>query len=269
MQAVIGAKLQDTQTGLRGIPSCCCRTPAAAGSAGLRIRTGNADRRAPGWASALWKSRSARFTRPATNLRTSIRMTDSMKIYFVLLRFSSVSLMTALHRQPGLLLRLEADGLRVGIAGRGARWSRSIFNYSMVRKTVFASKGRPLGAAAEIPAAGGHERNGVVSGDPVSHGAVRRSARCRRSCSSRLCSSSSISTIQRTFIFDRREPGERPARARGPLLYAADFGGAGSAGAWKSTASADAICSPRRSGRPEGSAPAAIRRALSEPPRLS
>ena len=66
-------------------------------------------------------------------------LTDSMKIYFVLLRFSSVSLMTALldnlvfyfvWKRTGFVLESQVAGRLVAV----------IFNYSMVRKTVFASR---------------------------------------------------------------------------------------------------------------------------------
>ena len=66
-------------------------------------------------------------------------LTDSMKIYFVLLRFSSVSLMTAAldtlvfylaYRKLGNLAASQALGRVLAVA----------FNYSMVRRAVFFSK---------------------------------------------------------------------------------------------------------------------------------
>ncbi len=62
-----------------------------------------------------------------------------MRIYFVLLRFSSVSLMAALHRQPVFYLVWKRTGRILG-AQIAARLVSVVFNYTMVRARVFASK---------------------------------------------------------------------------------------------------------------------------------
>ena len=66
-------------------------------------------------------------------------LTDSMKIYFVLLRFSSVSLMAALLDNLIFYLVWKRTGHILG-AQVAARLVSVAFNYSMVRARVFASK---------------------------------------------------------------------------------------------------------------------------------
>ena len=66
-------------------------------------------------------------------------LTDSMKIYFVLLRFSSVSLMAALLDNLVFYLVWKRSGYILG-AQVVARVVSVAFNYSMVRARVFASR---------------------------------------------------------------------------------------------------------------------------------
>ena len=66
-------------------------------------------------------------------------LTDSMKIYFVLLRFSSVSLMAALIDNFVFYLVWKRTGHILG-AQVVARLAAVAFNYSMVRARVFASR---------------------------------------------------------------------------------------------------------------------------------
>ena len=66
-------------------------------------------------------------------------LTDSMKIYFVLLRFSSVSLMAALLDNLVFYLVWKRSGHILG-AQVAARLVSVVFYYSMVRARVFASR---------------------------------------------------------------------------------------------------------------------------------
>ena len=138
MRALVGQRVSDTQTGLRGIPTALLphllRTEANGYDFELdmliavrqhAIRISEVPIRTiyePG-------NRSSHFN----------PLIDSMKIYFVLLRFSSVSLMSAAldtlvfylaYRRLGNIAASQAIGRILAIA----------FNYSMVRRAVFFSK---------------------------------------------------------------------------------------------------------------------------------
>ena len=149
-------------------------------------------------------------------------LTDSMKIYFVLLRFSSVSLLTALldnlvfyfvWKRTGFVLESQVAGRLVAV----------IFNYSMVRKTVFASR---EGHEVLLPK---YLLLVATSGTASYLGIQFLNARFGVSA---MPAKLFVETllffvnflIQRTFIFREAQPGT------GPLLYAADSGGAGGAG---------------------------------------
>jgi len=71
-----------------------------------------------------------------------------MKIYFVLVRFSSVSLMTALLDNLIFYLVWKRTGHILG-AQVMARLASVVFNYSMVRAR-FSPPGSPPGAAAQV-----------------------------------------------------------------------------------------------------------------------
>ncbi len=138
MQALIGAKLQDTQTGLRGIPAGMFPQLLRLESRGYEFEL-----------EMLIAARQTGVPMVEVPIRTIYEpgntsshfnpLVDSMKIYFVLLRFSSVSLMTALldnlvfyfvWKRTGMVLESQIAGRLVAV----------LFNYSMVRRTVFASR---------------------------------------------------------------------------------------------------------------------------------
>lgn len=138
MQTLIGSKLQDTQTGLRGIP-------AALAARLLRVE-------ARGYEFELEMLIAARqlgvavvevpirtIYEPGNKSSHFNPLTDSMKIYFVLLRFSSVSLLAALLDNLIFYLVWKRTGNILG-AQVVARLGAVVFNYSMVRGRVFASK---------------------------------------------------------------------------------------------------------------------------------
>jgi glycosyltransferase involved in cell wall biosynthesis len=138
MQLLVGASLQDTQTGLRGIP-------AGMFAPLLRVE-------ARGYEFELEMLIAARHLgvriveapirtiyEPGNQSSHFNPLTDSMKIYFVLLRFSSVSLITAVLDNLVFYFVWKRTGyvLESQLLGRVAA---VIFNYSMVRKRVFGSR---------------------------------------------------------------------------------------------------------------------------------
>ena len=146
MRALVGQRISDTQTGLRGIPTTLLPDL-------LRLEANGYDFELDMLIAVRQKAiRIAEVpirTIYAPGNRTSHfnPLVNSMKIYFVLLRFSSVSLMTAAldtlvfyfaYRRLGNLAASQALGRLLAVA----------FNYTMVRRTVFFSK---LRHAAVLP----------------------------------------------------------------------------------------------------------------------
>jgi glycosyltransferase involved in cell wall biosynthesis len=138
MRALVGQNVSDTQTGLRGIPARLL--PRL-----LRLEANGYDFELD----MLITVRQQAIRIAEVPIRTIYEpgnrtshfnpLIDSMKIYFVLLRFSSVSLATAAldtlvfylaYRRLGNLAASQALGRLLAVA----------FNYSMVRRTVFYSK---------------------------------------------------------------------------------------------------------------------------------
>lgn len=142
MRALVGQNISDTQTGLRGIPAHLL--PHL-----LRMESNGYDFELDMLIAV--RQRAIRIDEVAIRTiyepgnRTSHfnPLTDSMKIYFVLLRFSSVSLMTAAldslifylaYRRLGNIAASQALGRVLAV----------VFNYSMVRRAVFFSRHRHL-----------------------------------------------------------------------------------------------------------------------------
>jgi glycosyltransferase involved in cell wall biosynthesis len=138
MGALVGQHVSDTQTGLRGLPVRLL--PHL-----LRLEANGYDFELD----MLIAVRQQAIRIAEVPIRTIYEpgnrtshfnpLIDSMKIYFVLLRFSTVSLMTAAldtlvfylaYRRLGNLAASQALGRLLAVA----------FNYSMVRRTVFFSK---------------------------------------------------------------------------------------------------------------------------------
>jgi glycosyltransferase involved in cell wall biosynthesis len=138
MRALVGQHVSDTQTGLRGIPASLL--PHL-----LRLEANGYDFELDMLIAV--RQRAIRIAEvpirtiyePGNRTSHFNPLIDSMKIYFVLLRFSSVSLMTAAldmlvfylaYRRLGNLAASQAFGRLLAVT----------FNYSMVRRTVFFSK---------------------------------------------------------------------------------------------------------------------------------
>ena len=142
MRALVGQQVSDTQTGLRGIPAALL--PHL-----MRMETNGYDFELDMLIAV--RQRALRITEvpirtiyePGNRTSHFNPLIDSMKIYFVLLRFSSVSLMTAAldslvfylaYRRLGNIAASQAIGRVLAVA----------FNYTMVRRAVFFSRHRHL-----------------------------------------------------------------------------------------------------------------------------
>ena len=145
MRALVGQRISDTQTGLRGIPTTLLPDL-------LRLEANGYDfeldmliavRRT---AIPIAEIPIRTIYEPGNRTSHFNPLIDSMKIYFVLLRFSSGSLMTAASIRWSSI-SLIAAWKRRRIAGSG-RTVAVAFNYSMVRRAVLLSK---LRHAAVLP----------------------------------------------------------------------------------------------------------------------
>jgi glycosyltransferase involved in cell wall biosynthesis len=135
---LIGARLQDTQTGLRAIPATLAARLLRIDARGYEFEL-----------EMLIAARQSGVPLVEIPIRTIYQpgnqsshfnpLTDSMKIYFVLLRFSSVSLIAALLDNLIFYLVWKRSGHILG-AQVAARLVSVAFYYSMVRARVFASK---------------------------------------------------------------------------------------------------------------------------------
>ena len=138
MHLLIGANLRDTQTGLRGIPAGMLPHLLRLEARGYEFELEMliAARRL---AVPIVEAPIRTIYEPGNHSSHFNPLTDSMKIYFVLLRFSSVSLITALIDNLVFYFVWKRTGyvLESQFLGRTAA---VLFNYSMVRKTVFASR---------------------------------------------------------------------------------------------------------------------------------
>lgn len=141
MRFIAGQDLTDTQTGLRGIPASFCRSLLQVPSNGYEFEL---DMLIEAHNSGVTISEApiATIYEPGNKSSHFNPIVDSMRIYFVFLRFCSVALLTALldnlcfyvaYRRGASLLGAQAFGRAVGI----------VFNYVMVRSRVFRAKGDP------------------------------------------------------------------------------------------------------------------------------
>src|ERR1017187_6589752 len=138
MQTLNGSKLQDTQTGLRGIPAALAARLLRVDARGYEFEL-----------EMLIAARQSGVAVVEVPIRTIYQpgnksshfnpLTDSMKIYFVLLRFSSVSLVAAALDNLIFYLVWKRTGHILG-AQVVARLGAVVFSYSMVRARVFASR---------------------------------------------------------------------------------------------------------------------------------
>jgi putative flippase GtrA len=140
MHALMGRKMSDTQTGLRGIPEAFAPRILRLEANGYEFEL-EMLLAAHRWGIPLVEEPIRTIYQPGNPSSHFNPIVDSMKIYFILLRFGSVSLLTALLdnlvfilalHQGGSILLSQALGRTVGLA----------FNYTMVRSSVFYSHQR-------------------------------------------------------------------------------------------------------------------------------
>ncbi len=140
VHALIGQKLTDTQTGLRGIPTSLLPRILRIESTGYEYELEMLI--AAHHSSVPVIEEPIRTIYEAGNKSSHFNpIIDSMKIYFVLLRFGSVSAMTALLDNLVFYLAFQHSGHILG-SQILARVFAVGFNYSMVRRSVFYSKQR-------------------------------------------------------------------------------------------------------------------------------
>jgi glycosyltransferase involved in cell wall biosynthesis len=142
MHLLLGRKLRDTQTGLRGIPAAMLPELLRLESNGYEFELEMLI--LAHHASVPVVEEPIRTIYEAGNKSSHFNpLVDSMKIYFVLLRFASVSLLTALldnivfylaYRRTGHVLESQVLGRALAVC----------FNYWMVRRSVFYSSQRHL-----------------------------------------------------------------------------------------------------------------------------
>ena len=223
VRLLVGEKLRDTQTGLRGIPvgfaTSLLRLPSAGYDFELDMlvaarRQGIAIVEEPIETIYEQGNKSSHFN----------PLVDSMKIYFVLVRFCSVSLLTALLDNIAFYIayRQGAGVLGGQVAGRCLA---VLFNYLMVRWAVFQTRNRH---STTVP----RYLTLVVASGAVSY-----------ACISLLLNATHIPVlwakigvesllffvnfaVQRDWVFrrgssDTEEPAARPSRLFGLLLWAA------------------------------------------------
>lgn len=137
MKLVLGQKLTDTQTGLRAIPRAMLprlmKVPANGYEFELEMLIDAKHQAVP-----VIEQPIRTVYEPGNPGSHFQPLRDSMRIYFVLLRFSTISLVTAVIDNLTFYLVFHATGAIAGaqIAGRTAA---VLFNYRSVRRAVFFS----------------------------------------------------------------------------------------------------------------------------------
>jgi putative flippase GtrA len=200
MRLIVGQKLSDTQTGLRGIPASLIphllRVPASGYEFELDMLMACKHR---GWRVLEVPIR----TIYIENNRSSHfhPIFDSMRIYFLLLRFSVLSLATALLDNI-IFVVMYAATASIGESQITGRFVAMIFNYLAVRSAVFHSQQRhatvfPRYVALVIG-------NGILSymGIQFLHFRVGLSTISSKLIAEGLLFVASF-TIQRDFVFTR------------------------------------------------------------------
>jgi glycosyltransferase involved in cell wall biosynthesis len=140
VHALIGRKLRDTETGLRGIPTSLLLRILRIESTGYEFELEMLI--AAHRLSVPVIEEPVRTIYEAGNQSSHFNpIADSMKIYFILLRFASVSLMTAVLDNLVFYLAFRHSGHVLGAQILGRVFAVG-FNYSMVRSSVFNSKER-------------------------------------------------------------------------------------------------------------------------------
>ncbi len=140
MRAVAGQKISDTQTGLRGIPAAMLPELLRTNSRGYEFEL-----------DMLLLCRTLGVRIAEVPIRTIYEhgntsshfhpLLDSMRIYFVLLRFAAISLCSALVDNL-IFAALFLPTKQILVSQILARIFAMLFNFALVRRMVFQSKGR-------------------------------------------------------------------------------------------------------------------------------
>ena len=138
LRLFLGQRLSDTQTGLRGIPVALCSPLLDVRSNGYEFEL-----------DMLVTARHHRYHFVEVPIATIYRadnegshfnpLLDSLKIYFVLLRFTFISLATAVIDNAVFLLMYDHGGSILGSQVWG-RLAALLFNYAMARRAVFLAR---------------------------------------------------------------------------------------------------------------------------------
>ena len=137
MRVVLGQKLADTQTGLRAVPRALLapllKVPATGYEFELEMLVA-----AKHQSLQVIEHPIRTIYEPGNPASHFQPLRDSMRIYFVLLRFSMISLMTAVIDNAGFYLLFHATGM-IAASQVCARLISVTFNYRCVRQAVFFS----------------------------------------------------------------------------------------------------------------------------------
>lgn len=163
METLVGSALTDTQTGLRGIPVAFAASLLKLTSSGYEFELDMLIAARQNSVEVL-EHRIQTVYEPGNKSSHFNPAIDSMKIYFVLLRFTAASLVTALIDNLIFYL-LWRRGAPVLVAQIAARSLAAAFNYIVVRRAVFqtrASHAATLPRFLTVFAAGGAISYGLI-----------------------------------------------------------------------------------------------------------
>jgi glycosyltransferase involved in cell wall biosynthesis/SAM-dependent methyltransferase len=137
VRLLIGSAIADTQTGLRGIPASLLPHLLRIRSTGYEFEL-----------DMLIAARHQNVTVTEESIQTVYEpgnptshfnpLLDSMRIYFVLLRFAALSLLTAVVDNLAFFLFYGLTG-SIGLSQAGGRALAVLFNYTSARRAVFLS----------------------------------------------------------------------------------------------------------------------------------
>ena len=138
MRLMVGQKLSDTQTGLRGIPARLIPHLLRVASTGYEFELDMLIAcKHQGY--RIWEEPIRTIYLEGNRHSHFHPILDSMRIYFLLLRFSMLSLLTAAIDNVAFVLTLGATG-SIAKSQASARLLAMIFNYAGARRLVFHSR---------------------------------------------------------------------------------------------------------------------------------
>jgi len=164
VKLLVGAELHDTQTGLRGIPAAFAPLllPLTPTGYDFELDMLIAARKD---AIEIIEQPIHTVYEPGNKSSHFNPLIDSLKVALVLLRFSYVSLLSALIDNT-LFYLIWRHGRNILLAQIVSRATASLFNYFLVRKTVFHARGRDTGSFPKYVAL-------VTIGGSISYACIR------------------------------------------------------------------------------------------------